>query len=494
MEHSPRKIVANTLLFTGTLVLQKVVSFTYFWFLTSRLDPSLLGTYIWALSITGVFSIGIDLGLSPLLIRESARDPVRGERLLRNVLGLKVLFTFATLALLAVTILLSKRDIITLIVVAVGVVVMLFDSFTMSFYSVLRARQQIRYEALGMFVTQILVFVIGSYLLGIAKSPIFAMLALAIGSGANLIYSLSAVRFRLRFRIWPKLERETADILLRMLPAFAASGIFVRLYNVADSVLLGYFANQEAVGLYSVPAKVVTAFQMLIPGAFIASIYPAMSHFFRADRTMLERLFSRSVGYLLAFVFPIMAALLTLGPTIISAIWPKYVSVIPTFLLMSTSLPFLFLAFPTGYFLNATDREKQNTANRGLVMAVNIILNLILIRPFGVFGAGIAFVATSALLVILDWRNVREVIPIEWSWLARVGLKSALASVLMAIAVYLTRLTLPLPALVALGIFVYCVLMLVLRAFSREEFLMIANIVRRKAEPQEISPPQILNQ
>lgn len=489
MEHSPTKVVQNTLLFTGTLVVQKAISFLYFWFLSAQLTPALLGTYIWALSIIGAFSIGIDLGLAPLLIREAARDPARSERLLRAVLGLKILFTIATLALLTVVLLLSRRDIITIIVVAVGGIVMILDSFTMSFYALLRARQQIRYESIGMLGFQILVFATGAYLLGIARSPIFAMTALALGSAANFIYAWSVVRFRFRVRTAPLWEQETANALLKSVPAFAASGIFVRLYNVADSILLGYLAGSTAVGLYSVPAKVVTAFQMLIPGAFVASIYPAMSYHYRTDRTMLERLFERSVGYLLILVLPITAGLLVLIPEIVRAIWPQYLAATNTFFVMVAGLPFLFLSFSTGYFLNATDRERKNTANRGIVTAINIVLNLILIPRLGVFGAGISFLVGTVVLFILDLRNVRQVIPFELAWLKRTGAKAALGSVVMGALLFALRTTVSLLPVVLIGVFVYGFVLLILRAVSKEELRMLRDIIR----PQKVVelPPEV---
>ncbi|MBI4133371.1 flippase [Candidatus Uhrbacteria bacterium] len=492
MEHTARKIVANTFLFTGTLMIQKVISFLYFWFLSAQLSPALLGSYIWALSFVGVFSIGIDLGLSPLLIREAARDPKRSERLLRAVLGLKILFTIGTLALLLLVLFISRRDFVTMLVVMVGVLVILTDSFTMSFYSILRARQNIRYESMGMLGFQILVFALGAYLLGIARSPILAMTALAVGSLANLLYAWSVVRFRVKFRTSPIFEREIVDVLLRLLPAFAVSGIFVRLYNVSDALILGYLVDETAVGLYSVPAKVMTALQMLIPGAFVASIYPAMSHYFKTDRTMLERLFERSVGYLLILVLPIMVALFVLGPFIIRTIWPAYDAIIPTFLLMAIALPFLFLSFPTGYLLNAVDRERTNTTNRGIVTVVNVILNLSLIRTFGVLGAGISFLVSTTLLFILDIWNVRQVIPFEWRWLRVVILKAGIGGLAMGVVLFfmheklslafLAREKIFLVVLVLAGFLVYAALMLVLRTFSRSEFRMVLDMVRKKSE------------
>lgn len=488
MIHTPRRIVANTMIYTGTLVIQKIISFLYFWFLSSRLQPERLGTYIWALSLTTLFSIGLDLGLSPILIRESARDDSRTEHLLRGTLGLKVLFSIVTLLLLVLVLFVSNRDPVTIMVVGVATFVMIFDSFAMSFWSVMRARQVVTYESVGMLSFHILVFALGAYLLHLDRSPLLAMTALATGSGAMLLFSWIVVRIRFRLRTLPSFHWDTMRELVHLLPAFAFSGIFVRIYNAADTILLGYLASTAAVGLYSVPAKVVTALQMLIPGAFIASVYPAMSHYFKTSRPRLEELFLRAMGYLAVLAFPLMVGLLVLIPSILSYIWPEYLTVSNTFMIMTLALPFLFFSFPTGYCLNAVDAQKKNTTNRGIVTALNIILNVLLIPILGVLGAGIAFLITNVTLLFLDLRAVRKVLPMNWKWFWQISRKAMAASIIMGILVWALKGTLPLLALILLGGVVYGMLLVLLRTFSAEEWRLIRELFKKPSPPlQDVS-------
>ncbi|MDP3985765.1 MAG: flippase [bacterium] len=491
-QHTPQKIVSNTVVFTGALMIQKILSFLYFWFLSDRLSPERLGTYTWALSITALFSIGIDLGLSPLLIRESSRSPERTEKLLRSTLGLKALFAVATLVLLAGALFIKHLEPITVLVIATASIVMIFDSFGMSFYSVLRSRQNVFFESLGMLGFHVLVFSLGVALFKISQSPFLAMIALAAGSVTNATYAWSIVRFKFGMRTLPQIDRETVLFLLRLVPAFAISGVFVRIYNVADSVLLGYLSGEEAVGFYSVPAKVVTALQVLIPGAFIASIYPAMSYYFRTSRDMLEKIFERSIGYLLVFALPITVGLLALIPYLLTAVWPAYRQSEPVFYLMVLGLPFLFLTFPSGYLLNACDRQRQNTINRGIIAGVNIIINVILIPFLGVVGAGIAFLVSNVLLFALDFWWARRIVPFDFRWFFKITGKTAAASAVMGLAVYLMREQLPLPVTIMLGGIVYAIIILALRVFSKEEFALLRSLIRRKPVSEAVPPPSSL--
>lgn len=481
MEHTPRRIVANTVVFTGALVVQKTISFLYFWFLTWRLEPEQLGLYIWALGVTTLFSIGVDLGLSPLLTREAARDPRRREHLLRGVLALKLIFAVVTLALLFLVMFLTRREPFTIFVVGIASLVMIFDSFAMSFWSVLRAAQKIQYESLGILAFHILVFSLGAYLLTISASPVFALIALAVGSFLIMCFSWFIVRFRYGLHTLPFFEHDTLHTLLRLMPAFAAAGIFVRIYNAADTVLIGYLIGNEAVGLYSVPAKVVTALQTLVPGAFMATIYPAMSYYFVNMRPKLGQLFERASGYLMILALPLTAGLLVMIPQILETIWPAYRSTIGTFMLMTAALPFLFLTFATGYLLNAADKQRQNTANRGFITLINLALNLALIPTLGIFGAGVAFLVSNVVLLGLDFYYVREVIPVTLGWLAPTLAKSLMASILMALALLALR-TQNLILVILSGVIIYVGLLIVLRVFRSEEVAMIRDLFRRRED------------
>ena len=69
----PTKVVniaKNTSYFTFALILQKVISFTYFAILASHLPPEQLGKYYFAISFTVVVGILLDLGLGNVLMRE----------------------------------------------------------------------------------------------------------------------------------------------------------------------------------------------------------------------------------------------------------------------------------------------------------------------------------------------------------------------------------------------------------------------------------------
>src|SRR3989344_1755565 len=61
----------------------------------------------------------------------------------------------------------------------------------------------------------------------------------------------------------------------------------------------------------------------------------------------------------------------------------------------------IFLSYPVGSILNSCDKQSINTANMGIIMILNIILNIILIPIYQHLGAAIAALISLSILFIL---------------------------------------------------------------------------------------------
>ncbi|MBU1180226.1 flippase [Patescibacteria group bacterium] len=460
--------------------MQKIISFAYFLYLSSHLVPSQLGAYVWALSFTTLFSIGMDLGLSPILTREASKGDNNDEKYLRNLLGIKipliVITTLATFAVLFIT--KSDWTIRFLVLGAAGV--MIFDTLSLMFYSFLRSKQKLGYEAGGIIGFQLITLIGGVILLETTGNIIFVMLALAFSAFVNFIYSAAAVKKKFGYSLKPSYDKKVIKYFFRIMPAFALSGIFIRIYNVSDAVILGYIMDNAAVGLFSIPAKAVTAFQALVPGAFQATIYPAMSNFYVTSKIRLKNLFEKSFNYLGLISVPIALGLYAIADPIIHLIWPKYVAAISTFKIMALALPFIFLAFPTGLLLRACDRQTANTVNRGIITVLSVVLNLILIPIYGVLGAGITFLVVNVILLALDFIFVRKVVKFSIGKLLWYNTRVLLAGVGMAVVVkYLLSQTNFYTAIV-IGILTFASLVLILRIVRKDEIEYFRNIISKK--------------
>ncbi len=459
-------LTRNTTYYTAALTVQKILAFIYFWFISNQLFPEDLGKYVFALSFTTLFSIFIDLGLSPVLTREAAKDKQRANDFLRNVIGLKLPLAVMTIIAATLVITFSGKSADVLLLVYLAIIIMTLDSFSLSFWVTFRAHLNLFYESLGVIAVQIIIFTLGITALLTTGAVAYLMLALLAASTFNFILALLLLKLKLKFTLAPKIDAEVVKYFLKIIPAFALAGIFVKIYNTADSVLLSFLTGDAAVGFFAVPAKVVYAFQQVIPAAFAAVIFPAFSYYHASAREKLASTFEKAFSYLTIISLPLAAGLVLLAPEIINLVWKSYTPVIPTFVVMALAIPFIFLAFPTGHLLNATDQQRRTTLNRGIIVVLAVGLNIALIPRFSFFGTGVTFLITNVLLLFMDLYWVRTVVPFNEKALIKIVGKSLVATLVMTALILTTKAQLNLILVIILSMATYFVTLYVVRGIT----------------------------
>ncbi len=487
--HSSEKIVKNTAVFTLAMVGQKIISFFYFFYLSNRFGPEKMGAWVWALSYSALFGVFSDLGLSSILARESARHEDRAGRLLNATLFIKIPLLILTILLGAIILYFSNRSREVIFLIVVTFFVLTMDAFIVTFYAIPRAMQNLRYESLGVFIFQIIDLVFGIILWETTQSINWVIGSLALAGFFNLVYSFLIVKRK--FGINPRFlyDRESINHMLRVLPAFAVAGIVIKIYNSADSVLLGYLSLEVNVGLYSIPAKVMTALQSLIPGVFVAAIYPSMSNYYYHARERLNSLFEKSFIYMFLISLPMAVGLATLARDIILHIWPRYEAAITSFAVMSLTLPFIFLAYPTGNLLNASDRQKITTTNRIIITIINIVLNFLLIPRLGVLGAALAFLITNLVLVVLDLIFIPRIVQFSGKRFYFTLFKIIVATGFMDILIGLLKAHLNYLVVIALGAALYVLLLIAFKVLEKDDLEFILRVLKVKKSSVDTTLP-----
>ncbi|MDD5749531.1 MAG: oligosaccharide flippase family protein [Patescibacteria group bacterium] len=412
---SGKKIAANTSFFMTALVLQKVLSFVYFTFLARNLGTVGIGQYFFAISFASMFSVLIDLGLSPLIIREVARESEDSRKWFHQIFSLKVILACLTvLIILSLNWILFYDDAVrNLIFITTAIIVV--DSFTLLFYAFIRGRQNLKWESWGTIIFQILVLVAGFSLMQFSDQVFLFLIVLLLASLFNLFYSayILLVKYKLKLKFY--FSQPLVKHILKVCLPFALAAIFAKVYAYMDTFLLKIFLGDEEVGFYSVAYKMTFALQF-IPLAFVAALYPAFANYFNTSKDKLKEAFSRSFSYLAFISLPLAFGTIALAGELVEKLYTsRFVySVLPLQILIA-SIPFLFINFSLSSLLNAAQKEKINTRNLGIVMSFNVLLNLIFIPWLGIWGASLASSLSTLLLFTLNLRAVvKLVMEINW--------------------------------------------------------------------------------
>ncbi|MFH0857400.1 MAG: flippase [Candidatus Magasanikbacteria bacterium] len=398
MSHSLAK---NTSFMTLASIGQKILAFAYFTLIARMIGVENTGKYFFALSFTTVFVVFIDLGLTNVFIREASKTKERLQEYFSVVLAVKLGLAVVTYIAAVLTINLLGYPIDTRQLVYLSAVTMVFDTLHMTLYGVLRALGNLKYEAFGIVGTQFLTLVLGTAFLFLGLPVIFLILAFTIPSACNVLFVSLILIKKYGMHVRPKWDKLTFKYLGRIVIPFAIAAVFARIYSYADTMILSQMMGEIAVGWYSIPYKITYAFQF-IPLALVAALYPKFSEYYIADREKLASVFEYGMKYLFLVAFPIAVGIGVLAKDIILFLYtPEYLpSVVPLQILI-IGLIFSYASFPVGAFLNACNRQISQTVIVGIVMVVNIVLNLLLIPVSGVTGAAISALVGNILLTIL---------------------------------------------------------------------------------------------
>ncbi|HLD27756.1 MAG TPA: flippase [Patescibacteria group bacterium] len=469
MSYGQEKIARNTGYFTLALIIQKIISFGYFSYIAVQIGAGSLGHYTFALFFTTIFAVIIDIGIANVLVREISRFKEKSQQYLSAALAIKIPLAILTYLAVAIVInLLDNPELVRQLVYLAGVVMML-DSFTLTFYAFLRGHQNLKFESIGTIVFQLILAISGIVIINLTKDLRLLILAIMAASLFNFIYSGILIKVKLGLKFFIKSNKAVIKSILIIAVPFALAAIFTRVYGYLDTVLLNQLIDETAVGYYSIPYKITFSLQF-IPMAFVASLYPAFSSYFISSRELLKETLEKAMVYLGMIAVPLTLGVIALARPLILKVYTSEFepSILPLQILM-TSIFFLFLNFPLGSLLNACNRQSRNTVHIGLVMVLNIILNVILIPRYSYVGAAAASSVSTLAMFLLQLYVARQITPFSLKFLAgRFGKIIFSGAVMYLVIVYL------LPSvnflwLVPLGAVVYFVLLYLIKGFTGQD-------------------------
>lgn len=474
----PKSIAHNTAWMTISSIGQKIISFAYFTIIARSIGAENTGKYFFAMSFATIFVVFVDLGLTSVLVRESAKAKDKIQNYFSTILWTKAILGFLTYLSAVVAINLMGYPAETKHLVYLSCVTMLFDSLHLSIYGVLRVYGNLRYEAIGAISSQFITMVLGTIFLYARLPLIFLIAAFTIPSFLNVCYAGMILFKKYAICLRPQFDSAVLKFIAVIAVPFALTSIFTRVYGYIDSVLLSKLAGNAAVGWYSIPYKITFAFQF-IPFALTASLFPRFSEYFVSDKQKLARVFERAMKYLMIVVLPIAVGISVLARELVITLFTGQFtnSVVPLQILMF-SLIFTFLSAPVTTMLNACNRQITQTTIIGLVMLVNIVVNLALIPRCGVVGAATAALIGNFLILAVGYYFVPKITQVSHRYLIKTLFQVCVSAGLMGFGVWwINQLTNFVIAILA-GAVIYILLIFVVKIMRREELKDLFFILR----------------
>ena len=461
-------------------VITRILSLFFIIYLARYLGEIGFGRYSFAFAFTSLFLVIVDPGVNTLVIRDVAREKALAGKYVGNIILLRPILSVLAFALIAVVINLMDYPAETRLAVYIVGIYSIMISFSQLTRSVFRAFEKMEYEAL-LNISERLIFVsLGITVLFLGYGLIEVVSVFLIAGTANVFLSFSlivrkftSVKLEMDWNFWKYLIREG-------LP-FGMALIFITVYIKIDTVMLSIIKGDAAAGWYNAAYQIPFAVS-LISFAYMESIFPLLSKFYRSSKDSLIFIYTKSYKYLLIISLPIAVFTTLFAEKIIFLLYgaefgPSAISL--RILIWFTVFEFLGYLFYT--VLASIDRQNINTFNTAVCAVANVLLNLLLIPSLSYAGASIAKVLTYIIYFSLNLYMVSRYLHSTDRLPLKDLIKPVISSISMGIILYMFK-DLSLLLLIPLAALVYCIFLYLVDALPKEEIELWKNLFQRTGQ------------
>ena len=468
-------IAKNTGVLAISNVITSILGFFLLIYIARYLGEVGFGKYSFALAFTGLFAIVASFGMNNYIIRELARNKEQTSEYLTNVSVIKLLLSFITFGFIVLTINIMDYPRDTTYAVYLFGIYTILTSFALTFRAIFRAFERMEYDAAVMVIEKIILFPLvlfilfsGYGLIELAYVFIFTGIVAVSLSFSIVLIKITKPKLTIDFSLWKTL-------IVGSIP-FALNALFGVLFFQIDTVMLSVLKGDAAVGIYNAAYNPLLALGV-IPGVFIAALYPVMSRYFISSKDSLETFTGLSSKYMAILSFPVAMGCFVLADRFIELFYlDQFSASIIAFQILAFFIPLRWVSSITGTLLTSMNRQSIRTVSVGLSALFNIVLNAALIPYLSYIGASIATVLSEVLLyfVIIYYIN-KHYKKLE---LHKHFMKPLAASLMMGGFLFYFK-DINLFLVIILAAFVYFVMLVLLRTFTQEDKNIFMQVVKR---------------
>jgi O-antigen/teichoic acid export membrane protein len=237
---------------------------------------------------------------------------------------------------------------------------------------------------------------------------------LLVGSyaaGAVFVLALIALQWR---RLSLRFDRGLMRRLFRFgLPTMPAE-VSLYLLNFVDRLIIVRSLGLAEAGLYSLGVKFAQAVNVLVRGFQLA--WPPLAYSIRDDGEA-RRVYATVVTLFVTGCAWVVAGMWLFSRWIVRALAdPKFLDSFEVIGLISTAVTLYALYLVLVVILGRTGRTEFNLPAAIGALVVNVVLNLLLVPPLGIVGAGLALVASYVVVLGLMWVFTQRLFPVPYEW------------------------------------------------------------------------------
>jgi O-antigen/teichoic acid export membrane protein len=330
------------------------------------------------------------------------------------------------------------------------------------------------YQSIGQIINSIIMFsgilLIIYYQMSITNFAIIYLIA----SIVSLIFGIIICAWKF---ILPKIYIDITlwkFLIIEAIP-LTLSSVFLLIAFRIDTVLLQAINGNEAAGVYNAAYGLMGAL-MFLPSVYVMSVFPLLSRFNVSSKELLKISYEKSFKYLIIIGLPIaVGTTLIASPLILFIYKSGFSQSIIALQILIWAIPIIFVNYILGTAINSINKQRQMVKSAFIVMALNIILNLLLLPKYGFIAASFITVITE-LSACIFWFHIMNVngynIPIH-----KILVKPVIASLIMGLFVFLININLII--VIVMATIIYFGVLFLLKTFSEEDINLFKQMLGR---------------
>ena len=413
-----QKNIFYNVLLAVSQVLFPLLTFPY---LARVLGPENIGLYNFSESYARYFALVAALGISVYGVREIAKKQEQPKALSNTFAELFLINFIATCVLSVVyifTIVYSTKLSSNANLFYWSFLFFFFQVFVLEWF--FTGINQFKYIAIRFFFIR-LVFIAVIFIF--IKEPYDYVKYMQLQVGLTLFLAIINFVYLFKFIDLKNIRLNELNIIKHLKPLFL---LFLTIFSISvylhfDTVLLGILADNESVGYYSAPLKLVKII-IAVLAAITAAMFPKMVQFFeQGDLVQFEKMLSQSFELVMSIGIPTTILVYILAPEIIYilfgssfelAIIPLQITA-PLILIVSLSTIFGFQILS----VHSKDSAILKSAVAGMLFS--LIASFLLIPKFKQEGAAYIILCTELLVLssfiyfsskVVQLKNTKQII------------------------------------------------------------------------------------
>lgn len=364
------------------------------------LGPDEFGLFSYVLAFTGIFRGVVKLGLDGILVRNLVNQPEKNEWFLGTAFWLKVIGS--TLIIFFIGILLSQTNHdqttkLYILIVSFGFFFQSFEVVQFYFESKVLARIVTVCKIFQIVISSLIKVVLVIYE---ANLIWFVAVTLVDAVVLAITFMISYFSHKKEFVFFRYFDFNIAKKLLIDSWPLIITSMSVYIFNHIDKVMINHMLGAYETGIFTAGVKFSEA-AGAIPLIIASSLFPAILSSKNISSELYYSRLQKFYAFMTWFALLIVFFMFVFADKLISLYGEEYDESSSILRIYCFSLIFIFQWVARGRWVLAENLQFMTSKFMLFGALINIFLNIILIREYGIYGAAYATVATQALITLI---------------------------------------------------------------------------------------------